>query len=126
MLTAAASVGVRIIGRADAWEVSGAANPMTRPKLGPWLRGARGPYDGLVAAAVDRLGRNVVDCLISTAVNTDTRVSYGHFTPTRSCCRGTRRDPSDGLWGVGGELPAVRNEVGEQLRGTAPWHERVL
>jgi hypothetical protein len=36
---------------------------MTRPKPGPWLRDGRGPYDGLVAAAVDRLSRNVVDCL---------------------------------------------------------------
>ncbi|WP_234315455.1 recombinase family protein [Streptomyces albus] len=36
---------------------------MTRPRLGPWLRDEMGSYDGLVAAAVDRLGRNVVDCL---------------------------------------------------------------
>ncbi|MFB6960612.1 hypothetical protein ACFCYB_27255 [Streptomyces sp. NPDC056309] len=61
MLTAAASVGAHIIGWADDWEVLGATDPMTRPKLGPWLRDERGPYDGLVAAAVDRLGRNVVD-----------------------------------------------------------------
>ncbi|MEW2624783.1 recombinase family protein [Streptomyces sp. NPDC048106] len=63
VLTAAASVGGHIIGWADDWEVSGATDPMTRPKPGPWLRDERGPYDGLVAAAVDRLGRNVVDCL---------------------------------------------------------------
>lgn len=61
VLTAAASVGGHIIGWADDGEVSGATDPMTRPKLGPWLRDERGPYDGLVAAAVDRLGRNVVD-----------------------------------------------------------------
>ncbi|WP_340642837.1 recombinase family protein [Streptomyces albidoflavus] len=61
VLTAAASVGAHIIGWADDWEVSGATDPMTRPNLGPWLRDERGPYDGLVAAAVDRLGRNVVD-----------------------------------------------------------------
>ncbi|MGW4163997.1 recombinase family protein [Streptomyces sp. NPDC004788] len=36
---------------------------MTRPKLGLWLRDERGKYDGLVAAAVDRLGRKVDDCL---------------------------------------------------------------
>ncbi|MFD4505387.1 hypothetical protein [Streptomyces sp. NPDC058457] len=43
VLTAAASVGGHIIGWADDWEVSGATDPMTRPKLGPWLRdeGAR-------------------------------------------------------------------------------------
>ncbi|BCK66884.1 hypothetical protein Srufu_008370 [Streptomyces libani subsp. rufus] len=63
MLTAAASVGGHIIGWADDWGVSGATDPATRPKLGPWLRDERGPYDGLVAAAVDRLSRNVVDCL---------------------------------------------------------------
>lgn len=63
VLTAAASVGAHIIGWADDWEVSGATDPVTRPSLGPWLRDEKGPYDGLVAAAVDRLGRNVVDCL---------------------------------------------------------------
>jgi DNA invertase Pin-like site-specific DNA recombinase len=63
VLTAAAAVGGHIIDWADDWEVSGATDPMTRPRLGPWLRDERGPYDGLVASAVDRLGRNVVDCL---------------------------------------------------------------
>ncbi|WP_371551864.1 hypothetical protein OG266_40100 [Streptomyces sp. NBC_00554] len=52
VLTAAEAVGGHIIGWADDWEVSGATDPMTRPKLGPWLRYERGPYDGLVAAAV--------------------------------------------------------------------------
>ncbi|MFJ9823661.1 recombinase family protein [Streptomyces sp. NPDC101160] len=56
-------MGGHIIDWADDWEVSGATDPMTRPKLGPWLRDEPGKYDGLVAAAVDRLGRNVVDCL---------------------------------------------------------------
>lgn len=42
VLTAAASVGGHIIGRADDWEVSGATDPMTRPRLGPWLRDERG------------------------------------------------------------------------------------
>ncbi|MFE6668034.1 recombinase family protein [Streptomyces sp. NPDC057697] len=63
VLFAAASVGAHIIRWADDWEVSGATDPVTRPSLGPWLRDEKGPYDGLVAAAVDRLGRNVVDCL---------------------------------------------------------------
>lgn len=36
---------------------------MTRPQLGPWLRDEKGPYDGFIAAAVDRLGRNAADCL---------------------------------------------------------------
>jgi hypothetical protein len=57
------AVGGHIIAWADDWEVSGETDPMTRPKLGPWLRGERGPYDGIAGAAVDRLGRNLVDCL---------------------------------------------------------------
>lgn len=63
VLAAAASIGGHIIAWADDWEVSGATDPISRPKLGPWLRNEGGPYDGLVAAAVDRLGHNVVDCL---------------------------------------------------------------
>ncbi len=42
-------------------EAPWATDPVTRPKLGPWLRDERGKGDGLVAAAVDRLGRNVAD-----------------------------------------------------------------
>ncbi|GAA3857824.1 recombinase family protein [Streptomyces sedi] len=84
VLSAAAAVGGHIIAWADDWEVSGATDPVTRPRLGPWLRGERAPFDGLVAAAVDRLGRNVVDCL-----NTGYRmrdegrllVTYGHEGP---------------------------------------------
>ncbi|WP_204163012.1 recombinase family protein [Streptomyces sp. CS131] len=81
VLTAAASVGAHIIGWADDWEVSGATDPVTRPSLGPWLRDERGPYDGLVAAAVDRLGRNVVDCLNTGYKMRDEKkmlVTYGH------------------------------------------------
>lgn len=83
-LTAAASVGGHIIGWADDWEVSGATDPMTRPKLGPWLPDEMGPYDGLVAAAVDRLGRNVVGCLNTGYKMRDEGkllVTYGHDGP---------------------------------------------
>ncbi|MFE5938569.1 recombinase family protein [Streptomyces sp. NPDC056470] len=69
VLAAAASVGGHIIDRADDWEVSGATDPMTRPRLGHWLRDEKGRYDGLVASAVDRLGRNVVDCLNTATGN---------------------------------------------------------
>ncbi|SBV04726.1 MULTISPECIES: recombinase family protein [unclassified Streptomyces] len=81
VLTAAASVGAHIIGWPDDWEVSGATDPVTRPSLGPWLRDEKGPYDGLVAAAVDRLGRNVVDCLNTEYKMRDEKkmlVTYGH------------------------------------------------
>lgn len=66
ILAAIESVGAHIIGWADDWEVSGVVAPMSRPKFGPWLRGERGPYDGIAGSAVDRIGRNVVDVL-STA-----------------------------------------------------------
>lgn len=44
VLTATASVGAYIIGWADCWEASGAADPLTRPALGPWLRDEGDPY----------------------------------------------------------------------------------
>jgi len=63
ILRAASEVGAHIIAWADDWEVSGATDPMKRPKLGPWLRGEKGPYDGIAGAAVDRIGRNARDVL---------------------------------------------------------------
>ncbi len=63
ILAAAADVGAHIVAWAEDLEVSGATDPMTRPKLGPWLRGEMGPYDGIAAASVDRVGRNVRDTL---------------------------------------------------------------
>ena len=84
VLSAASAVGGHIIGWADDWEVSGATDPLTRPKLGPWLRDERGPYDGLVAAAVDRLGRNGVDCLNTGYKMRDEGkllVTFGHDGP---------------------------------------------
>ena len=36
---------------------------MTRKGLGPWLRGEMGPYDGIVASTINRVGRNVQDML---------------------------------------------------------------
>ncbi|MFG2587986.1 recombinase family protein [Streptomyces sp. NPDC048438] len=84
VLTAAASDGAHIIGWADDWEVSGATDPVSRPELGPWLRDERGPYDGLVAAAVDRLGRNVVGCLNTGFRTRDEKkmlAMYGHDGP---------------------------------------------
>ena len=62
-LQAAADAGGHIIAWADDWEVSGATDPMTRKGLGPWLRGEMGPYDGIVAPTVNRVGRNVRDTL---------------------------------------------------------------
>lgn len=56
-------MGGHIIGLADDREVSGATDPLTRPELGPWLRGETGPYDGIVGSAVDRIGRNIRDVL---------------------------------------------------------------
>ncbi|MFD7131281.1 recombinase family protein [Streptomyces sp. NPDC059894] len=63
ILKATVDVGGHIIGWADDWEVSGATDPRTRPEFGPWLQGERGPYDGIVGSAVDRIGRNARDVL---------------------------------------------------------------
>jgi site-specific DNA recombinase len=63
ILQATTDAGGHVIGWADDWEVSGATDPLTRRGLGPWLRGEMGPYDGIVAASVDRVGRNVRDTL---------------------------------------------------------------
>jgi DNA invertase Pin-like site-specific DNA recombinase len=84
VIDAVRSVGGHIIAWADDWEVSGATDPMTRPKLGPWLRNKMGPYNGVAAAAVDRLGRNLVDCLNTGYMMRDTGkmlVTYGHEGP---------------------------------------------
>jgi len=62
-LKAAADVDGHVIAWADDFDVSGATDPLTRPGLGPWLRGEMGPYDGIVAPTVDRVGRNVRDVL---------------------------------------------------------------
>jgi DNA invertase Pin-like site-specific DNA recombinase len=72
-LMAAADAGGHIIAWADDWEVSGATDPMTRKGLGPWLRGEMGPYDGIVAPTVDRVGRNVRDTLNTQTLLTGQR-----------------------------------------------------
>ncbi|WP_457031136.1 recombinase family protein [Kitasatospora sp. P5_F3] len=69
ILGAVAEVGGHIIAWADDWEVSGATDPKTRPGLGPWLCDQQGPYDGLAASAVDRIGRNQVDTLVTAYAN---------------------------------------------------------
>lgn len=61
----AAANGGHIIGWAVDLDVSGATNPFTRKGFGPWLRGEKGLYDGIVASAVDRIGRSLVDVLVT-------------------------------------------------------------
>lgn len=81
---AVAAVGGHIIGWADDWEVSGATDPLTRPELGPWLRGEMGAYDGIVGSAVDRIGRNTRDVLnTGDLMKTTGRllITYGHDGP---------------------------------------------
>ncbi len=70
ILAATGDAGGHIIAWADDWEVSGATDPLTRPGFGPWLRGELGPYDGVVSASVDRVGRNVRDTLNTQALLT--------------------------------------------------------
>ncbi|WP_327723329.1 recombinase family protein [Streptomyces europaeiscabiei] len=73
-----------IIGWADDSEVSGATDPMPRPRLGLCLRDERGPREGPVAAAADRLCRNGVDCLNTghrTGDEGKLLVAHGHECP---------------------------------------------
>ncbi|HEY1703043.1 MAG TPA: recombinase family protein [Trebonia sp.] len=70
ILRAAIDAGGHIIAWADDWEVSGATDPLTRKGFGPWLKGEMGPYDGIVAPTVDRVGRNVRDTLNTQALLT--------------------------------------------------------
>lgn len=111
ILTAVEAVGGHVIGWADDWEVSGAVDPMTRPKLGPWLRDERGPYAGIVGASVDRIGRNVVDVLNTGYRMRDTGkllITYGHDGPWNL------DDPNDEnmftaqAWGAQMELRAIQ------------------
>ncbi|HEY3872899.1 MAG TPA: recombinase family protein [Actinocrinis sp.] len=81
---AVTAVGGHIIGWADDWEVSGATDPLTRPELGPWLRGEMGAYDGIAGSAVDRIGRNARDVLnTGDLMKTTGRllITYGHDGP---------------------------------------------
>jgi site-specific DNA recombinase len=50
--------GHEIIGTAVDTDVSGNTRPFDRPKLGPWLK-RPDEFDGIIAAHLDRLGRNV-------------------------------------------------------------------
>lgn len=84
VLSAVESVGGHVIAWADDWEVSGATDPVTRPKLGPWLRDEMGPYDGIAGSAVDRIGRNQRDVLNTAyTVHESGRllITYGHAGP---------------------------------------------
>ncbi|MGW2282608.1 recombinase family protein [Streptomyces sp. NPDC001770] len=110
-LAAVKAAGGHVIAWADDWEVSGATDPMTRPRLGPWLRGERGPYNGIAGAAVDRLGRNLVDCLNTGYMMRDTGLAlltYGHDGPWNL------DDPNDEnrftmeAWGAQMELRAIQ------------------
>lgn len=86
ILKAAAGNGGHVIAWADDWEVSGATNPLDRPAFGPWLKGEKGPYDGITAASVDRVGRNVRDTLNTQ----DMLTRQGRAVVTA--------DHSDGVW----------------------------
>ncbi|WP_229696659.1 recombinase family protein [Streptomyces lasiicapitis] len=84
IIAATAAIGGHIIDWADDWEVSGATDPFTREKLGPWLRNEAGPYSGIVGSAVDRIGRNQRDVLNTAyAVHESGRllVTHGHQGP---------------------------------------------
>jgi site-specific DNA recombinase len=84
IITSVAAFGGHIIGWADDWETSGATDPMTREGLGAWLQGNMGPYSGIAAAAVDRIGRCQLDVLLTgrqMTVQGKLLLTYGHNGP---------------------------------------------
>ncbi|MFE0187752.1 recombinase family protein [Streptomyces sp. NPDC058989] len=120
VLAAVEQHGGHIIAWADDWDVSGGTDPLTRPAFGPWLRGERGPYDGVAGAAVDRIGRTVVDCLNTGYMMRDqglTLLTYGHEGPW------DLDDPNDEnrftmeAWGAQFELRAIqRRNRGQAIK----------
>lgn len=53
-----------IVGICEDVDVSGELMPWDREGLGAWLRGENGPFDAIVIAAFDRVGRNFMDFCI--------------------------------------------------------------
>jgi site-specific DNA recombinase len=128
VIKSVSDVGAHIIAWADDWEVSGATDPMTRPKLGPWLRGEMGPFDGIAAASVDRVGRNVEDVLTTRSalvrqgrmIVTADHAGVWDFTDTN--------DENDWMikaWGSQMELRAIqKRNRDETLRARAAGQPR--
>ena len=80
----AAENGGHIIAWVQDWDVSGAVNPFVRKGFGPWLRDQMGPYDGISASAVGRIGRDLLDTLMVGRHMTTTGrqiYTYGHDGP---------------------------------------------
>lgn len=105
------AVGGHLIGWAEDLEVSGATDPLTRPKLGPWLRGERGPYDGIVGAAVDRIGRNLYDVLGTAMLIREQGgllVTYGHDGPWNLDDTNDENQFQIQAWGAQMELRAIQ------------------
>jgi Resolvase, N terminal domain len=121
VLSAVDSVGGHIIAWADDWEVSRATDPLTRPGLGPWLRGEKGPYSGIVGAAVDCIGRNQRDVLNTAyAIHEAGQllVTYGHTGPWNLDNASDEMRLSMESFGAQMELRAIQ-ERAENLRGVA-------
>jgi Resolvase, N terminal domain len=80
--------GGHIVGWAVDLDVSGATDPFGREGIGPWLRNEKGPYGGIVASDVDRIGRNLVDVLITGYFLRDNGkliITRGHHGPWDLC-----------------------------------------
>lgn len=114
---ATAAVGGHLIGWAEDLEVSGAMDPLTRPGLGPWLRGERGLYSGIVGAAVDRIGRNVRDVLNTAWLIVDRGglvVTYGHDGPWNFDDINDENQFQMQAWGAQMELRAIQRRNREE------------
>lgn len=124
-LYAVEAVGGHIIGWADDWEVSGATDPMTRPKLGPWLRGEMGPFDGLVASAVDRIGRNVEETMATARMMQragKSLVTYGHQGPWDLDDDADENQFLAQAWGAQMEHRAIRRRNRDETKSARKAH----
>jgi DNA invertase Pin-like site-specific DNA recombinase len=111
------AVGGHLIGWAEDLEVSGAMDPLTRPQLGPWLRGERGDYDGIVGAAVCRIGRNVRDVLNTAWMINDRGglvITHGHDGPWNLDDVNDENNFQMAAWGAQMELRAIQKRNREE------------
>jgi DNA invertase Pin-like site-specific DNA recombinase len=124
---AAASIGGHIIAWADDWEVSGAVNPLDRPEFGPWLRGEKGPYSGIVSAAVDRIGRNLADVLSTGYMLRDSGkllITYGHDGPWDLSDANDENQFTAQAWGAQMELRAIQKRNREDTERARNAYEK--
>ena len=112
----AAANGAHIIGWVQDWDVSGAVSAFVRKGFGPWLRDELGPYDGVTASAVDRIGRDLFDILGVARYLTSTGRSiytHGHDGPWNLHDRYDEQNFNFQAFGAHMELRAIQQRTGQ-------------